>query len=137
MSGLPCPARTSFDVSRFYSRGVNWQEITHELDRLSSNRCSYSGSQPVNRGCDDVGAFKLIFTFAGAGGRRNASTCVMQAGMLTPGEEDKARAVLLEIASGHDAQTRSAVLPNDAKSLEEGLNGPLSELVEVVLHALG
>ena len=39
----------------------------------------------------------------------------MQAGMLTPGEEDKARAVLLEIASGHDAQTRSAVLPNDAK----------------------
>ena len=47
--------------------------------------------------------------------------------MLTPGEEDKARAVLLEIASGHDAQTRSAVLPNDAKSLEEGLNGPLSD----------
>lgn len=61
----------------------------------------------------------------------------MQAGMLTPGEEDKARAVLLEIASGHDAQTRSAVLPNDAKIARGTAQRAFVGLVEVVLHALG
>lgn len=57
--------------------------------------------------------------------------------MLTPGEEDKARAVLLEIASGHDAQTRSAVLPNDAKIARGTAQRAFVGLVEVVLHALG